>query len=115
VLLRNSVGLVMVASMVSLTKTDLASTECISKQSGTMQAPWWANLRCKASSGASSVLARRRASSQATDYVRHLRERVILIDGQRLAELMSEHNVGVRVSRTVEFKRVDEDFFSEDE
>jgi restriction system protein len=54
-------------------------------------------------------------SSQAVDYVRHLRERVILIDGQRLAELMTEHNVGVRVSRAVEFKRIDEDFFSEDE
>jgi restriction system protein len=54
-------------------------------------------------------------SSQAIDYVRHLRERVILIDGERLAELMTEHNVGVRVSRAVEFKRIDEDFFSEDE
>jgi restriction system protein len=54
-------------------------------------------------------------SSQAVDYARHLRERVILIDGQRLAELMTEHNVGVRVSRAVEFKRIDEDFFSEDE
>jgi restriction system protein len=54
-------------------------------------------------------------STQATDYVRHLRERVILIDGQRLAELMTEHNVGVRVSRAIEFKRLDEDFFSEDE
>jgi restriction system protein len=54
-------------------------------------------------------------SSQAVDYVRHLRERVILIDGHRLAELMIEHNVGVRISRAVEFKRIDEDFFSEDE
>jgi restriction system protein len=54
-------------------------------------------------------------SSQAVDYVRHLPQRVILMDGQRLAELMTEHNVGVRVSRTVEFKRVDEDFFTEDD
>jgi restriction system protein len=54
-------------------------------------------------------------SSQAVDYVRHLRERVILINGQRLAELMTEHNVGVRISRAVELKRIDEDFFSEDE
>lgn len=54
-------------------------------------------------------------SSQAVDYVRQLRERVILIDGQRLAELMTEHNVGVRVSRAVEFKRIDEDFFTDDE
>jgi len=54
-------------------------------------------------------------SAQAISYVLHLPQRVILIDGQRLAELMVEHNVGVRVSRAVEFKRMDEDFFSEDE
>jgi len=27
---------------------------------------------------------------------------------------MIEHNVGVRVSRAIEFKRLDEDFFSEE-
>lgn len=54
-------------------------------------------------------------SQQATDFVRHLAQRVILIDGPRLANLMIEHNVGVRVNRTVEFKRLDEDFFIEDE
>ena len=54
-------------------------------------------------------------SQHAVDFVRHLSQRVILIDGQRLADLMIEHNVGVRVSRTVEFKRVDEDFFTEEE
>jgi restriction system protein len=53
-------------------------------------------------------------SSQATEFVRHLSQRVILIDGSRLADLMIEHNVGVRVSRAIEFKRLDEDFFSED-
>lgn len=54
-------------------------------------------------------------SSGATEYAKHLTQRIILIDGQRLAELMIEYNVGVRVARTVEFKRVDEDFFTEDE
>jgi restriction system protein len=54
-------------------------------------------------------------SSQAIQFARHLRERVILIDGQHLAELMVEHNVGVRLSRAVEFKRIDEDFFSEED
>jgi restriction system protein len=51
----------------------------------------------------------------AKDYVQHLSQRVVLIGGQHLADLMIEHNVGVRVSRAVEFKRVDEDFFTEDE
>ena len=54
-------------------------------------------------------------SHQAADFVKHLGQRVILIDGQRLADLMIEHNVGVRLSRAVEFKRLDEDFFAEDE
>jgi restriction system protein len=54
-------------------------------------------------------------TSQAREFVRHLSQRVILIDGQELADLMIEHGVGVRTSRTMEFKRVDEDFFSEED
>lgn len=54
-------------------------------------------------------------SYQALDFVKHLSQRIILIDGQRLAELMIEHNVGVRLNRAVEFKRLDEDFFTEDD
>ncbi|MFK4647944.1 restriction system protein [Bradyrhizobium ottawaense] len=54
-------------------------------------------------------------SSQAREFVRHLTQRVILIDGQELADLMIEHGVGVRTSRTIEFKRLDEDFFSEED
>ena len=53
-------------------------------------------------------------SLQARDFVKHLTQRVILIDGQRLADLMIEHGVGVRVSRALEFKRLDEDFFAEE-
>ncbi|ORE90942.1 restriction endonuclease [Aurantimonas sp. 22II-16-19i] len=53
-------------------------------------------------------------SSQARDFVRHLAQRVILIDGNTLASLMIEHGVGVRISRTVEVKRLDEVFFSEE-
>lgn len=54
-------------------------------------------------------------SAQAIEFVRHLNQRVILIDGARLAELMIEHNVGTRLHRAIEFKRVDEDFFAEEE
>lgn len=53
-------------------------------------------------------------SQQARDFVKHLTQRVILLDGQRLTELMIEHGVGVRSYRVVEFKRLDEDFFSEE-
>ncbi|MFT8328158.1 MAG: hypothetical protein ABF615_14145, partial [Gluconobacter oxydans] len=44
-------------------------------------------------------------------FVRHLSQRVILIDGATLADLMIEHGVGVRVSRAVEIKKLDLDFF----
>jgi restriction system protein len=56
-------------------------------------------------------------SHQALEYVKHLSQQqsVILIDGRRLADLLLEHNLGVRVSRKYELKRVDEDFFSEEE
>lgn len=52
-------------------------------------------------------------SQQARDFVRHLSQRVVLLDGSALTGLMIEHNVGVRVSRAIEFKRLDEDFFAE--
>jgi restriction system protein len=53
-------------------------------------------------------------SPQARDFARHLPQRVILIDGEQLAELMVEHGVGVRTSRAVTFRRLDEDFFIEE-
>jgi restriction system protein len=53
-------------------------------------------------------------SRQARNYASSLPQRVILIDGKQLADLMIEHNVGVRISRALEFKRLDEDFFAEE-
>ncbi|GAA2864877.1 restriction system protein [Aminobacter niigataensis] len=53
-------------------------------------------------------------SQPARDYVKHLAQRIILIDGRELADLMIEHDVGVRGYRAVEFKRLDEDFFSDE-
>ena len=53
-------------------------------------------------------------SSHARDYVNHLPQRVILIDGDRLAELLVEHGVGVRVSRTITVKRIDEEYFADE-
>jgi restriction system protein len=44
----------------------------------------------------------------------HLTQRVLLIDGEELADLMIEHNVGVRLNRAIKFKHIDEDFFAED-
>jgi restriction system protein len=53
-------------------------------------------------------------STQARAFAKHLSQRIILMDGQMLADLMIEHGVGVRTSRAIQFKRVDEDFFTED-
>jgi restriction system protein len=53
-------------------------------------------------------------SSGAIDYARHLQQRIVLIDGSRLTELMIEHDVGVRLSRSISIKRLDEDFFADD-
>jgi restriction system protein len=44
-----------------------------------------------------------------------LTQPVVLIDGRQLADLMIEHGVGVRVSRALELKRLDEDFFAEED
>jgi restriction system protein len=53
-------------------------------------------------------------TAQAKEFVHRLPQRIVLIDGKHLAELMIQHKVGGRTSRTVEFKRIDEDFFLED-
>jgi restriction system protein len=50
-------------------------------------------------------------SAQAKDFVQRLPQRIVLIDGKQLADLMIEHEVGVRTSRKLAFKRIDEDFF----
>lgn len=52
-------------------------------------------------------------SSGARQYVEQIPQRIILIDGERLTDLMIEHDVGVRISRAVKVKRIDEDFFGE--
>ncbi len=53
-------------------------------------------------------------STHAFAYAEKVPQSVILIDGARLTQLMIRHQVGVRLSRVLEFKRLDEDFFSED-
>ena len=56
-----------------------------------------------------------RLSARTSEITCSLTQRVILVDGESLAELMIEHGVGVRKTRAIEFKRLDEDFFSEDD
>jgi restriction system protein len=53
-------------------------------------------------------------SAPAQAFVRHLPQRIVLIDGDRLGDLMIEYGVGVRIARTIEVRRLDEDFFVEE-
>lgn len=38
-----------------------------------------------------------------------------LIDGQELTRLMIKHNIGVQLKTKIEIKKLDEDFFNEEE
>jgi Restriction endonuclease len=53
-------------------------------------------------------------TDEAKDYVSHLEQKVVLIDGNKLADLMIKYNVGVSVERVIEIKRIDSDYFEED-
>jgi len=49
----------------------------------------------------------------AVEYAAAVTQKVILIGGQRLAELMIEHNIGVSTIRTISLKRLDSDYFED--
>ena len=49
-----------------------------------------------------------RASAEGSD-----NPKIVLIDGEQLAQLMIDHNVGVSIVETYEIKRVDSDYFAE--
>ncbi|WP_323716188.1 restriction endonuclease [Paracoccus aminovorans] len=50
-------------------------------------------------------------SKDARDYVRRVQQRVVLIDGGRLARLMIDHGVGVRIDKTYVLRSIDANFF----
>ena len=54
-------------------------------------------------------------SKDAEDYITRIERKIVLVDGKRMAELMIAHNVGVTIVQTYEIKRVDTDFFGEEE
>lgn len=53
-------------------------------------------------------------TSQARAFVERLTRRIVLVDGQQLAQLMIRHDVGVRIEDTLYIKKIDEDFFTSD-
>jgi restriction system protein len=54
-------------------------------------------------------------SDDARKYVDRIERKIVLIDGEQLAGLMIDHNVGVAVAQTYVVKRIDLDYFVEDE
>ena len=51
----------------------------------------------------------------ARDQAEKLTKRIVLIDGEQLAARMLQFGVGVRIEERVEIKKIDEDYFSQDE
>jgi restriction system protein len=52
-------------------------------------------------------------SADARQYVSQIEKRIVLVDGEQLAGLMFEHNLGVSPVASYEVKKVDTDFFEE--
>ncbi len=54
-------------------------------------------------------------TKDAMDWIRKLSNKtVVLIDGEKMADLMFQKNLGVEITKTYEIKKVREDFFTED-
>ncbi len=60
------------------------------------------------------LLTTSRFTDDARRTAERLPQRIVLIDGDRLAALMIRHDVGVRIAETLHIKRIDEDFFLEE-
>ncbi|MBP7999149.1 MAG: restriction endonuclease [Chloroflexi bacterium] len=53
-------------------------------------------------------------TQSAHDYASFIDSKIVLIDGEALAQLMIDYNVGVNVVATYELKRMDSDYFAEE-
>lgn len=53
-------------------------------------------------------------TKEARDYVSRIESKIVLIDGETLAQLMIENNVGVSSVISYEVKRIDSDYFTDE-
>ncbi len=51
----------------------------------------------------------------AKGFAERIPQKLVLIDGEELTSLLVRHNVGVRVTRTLELKKIDLDYFDDSE
>lgn len=54
-------------------------------------------------------------SRDAHDFVNRIERKIVLIDGQQLAQLMIDYDVGVATARTYTIKKIDSDYFVDPE
>jgi restriction system protein len=54
-------------------------------------------------------------SKEAQEYTSRIDTKIVLIDGKQLAKLMIDYNVGVTAVSNYQIKKIDSDFFSEEE
>jgi restriction system protein len=47
----------------------------------------------------------------AKSYIKDVQQKIVLIDGEQLAQLMIDHEIGVTTSRKYEVKKIDNDYF----
>ena len=52
-------------------------------------------------------------TKEALEYVPRNETKIVLIDGQRLAQLMVDYNIGATTQATYELKKIDSDYFEE--
>jgi restriction system protein len=50
-------------------------------------------------------------TKDALQFVQQIQQKVILIDGQQLAQLMIDYDIGVSLEKSYQVKKVDHDFF----
>jgi restriction system protein len=53
-------------------------------------------------------------TKDATEYALQMDTKVVLIDGEKLAQYMIDYNLGVSTQNTYEIKKIDSDYFEED-
>jgi restriction system protein len=51
---------------------------------------------------------------EAIDYAAQMDTKIVLIDGEKLSQLMIDYNLGVSVQNTYEIKKIDSDYFEEE-
>ena len=53
-------------------------------------------------------------SQDARDYVNRIEKKIVLIDGEQLAQLMIDHDIGVTEEERYIVKKIDLDYFSDE-